>query len=113
MIWSSRKDGGFPDSCRSALRRRGVPGVLVENDVRHWNEPIGSARAIAKYGAHRAAQCLAGFYSRRIPLIIAETDELKAMLAAERGVAPACIEVVGLGVDHELFRPSGSGIQPQ
>ena len=45
------------------------------------------------------------FYSRRIPLIIAETDELKLMLAAERGVAPACIEVVGLGVDHELFRP--------
>ena len=45
------------------------------------------------------------FYSRRIPLIIAETDELKLMLAAERGVTPACIEVVGLGVDHELFRP--------
>jgi glycosyltransferase involved in cell wall biosynthesis len=27
------------------------------------------------------------------------------MLVAERGVSPACIEVVGLGVDHELFRP--------
>ena len=89
----------------SALRRQGVPGVLVENDVRHWSEPIGSARAVAKYGAHRAAQYLAGFYSRRIPLIIAETDELKAMLVGERGILPECIEVVGLGVDHDLFRP--------
>jgi D-inositol-3-phosphate glycosyltransferase len=48
---------------------------------------------------------VAGYYSRRIPLIIVETDELKAMLVAERGVSPAAIEVVGLGVDHELFRP--------
>ncbi|HSE87966.1 MAG TPA: glycosyltransferase family 4 protein [Candidatus Binatia bacterium] len=103
----------------SAFRRHGVPGVLVENDVRHWSEPIKSAGAIAKYGAHRAAQLLTGFYSRRIPLVIAETDELKAMLVAERGVAPECIEVVGLGVDHDLFRPlnqascrSALGIQP-
>ena len=103
----------------SAMGRHGVPAVLVENDVRFWSETIGSAGAIAKYGAHRAAQSLAGFYSRRIPLIIAETDELKVMLAAERGVTPACIEVVGLGVDHELFRPLDQassrnelGIQP-
>jgi glycosyltransferase involved in cell wall biosynthesis len=89
----------------SASQRQGVPGVLVENDVRHWSEPVQSARAVAKYGAHRAAQCLAGFYSRRVPLIIAETEELKAMLVSERGVAPERIEVVGLGVDHDLFRP--------
>jgi glycosyltransferase involved in cell wall biosynthesis len=89
----------------SAFRRHGVPGVLVENDVRHWSEPIKSTGAIAKYGAHRAAQCLAGFSSRRIPLVIAETEELKAMLIAQRGVAPECIKVVGLGVDHDLFRP--------
>ena len=104
----------------SALRRQGVPGVLVENDVRYWSEPIGTAGAIAKYGAHRAAQSLAAFYSRRIPMIIAETDELKLMLAAERGVTQACIEVVGLGVDHELFRPldqassrAALGIKPE
>ena len=89
----------------SACRRQGVPGVLVENDVHYWSESIGSAGAVAKYGAHRAAQCLARFYSRRIPLVIAETDELKNMLVAERGVRPECIEVVGLGVDHELFHP--------
>ena len=104
----------------SASRRQGVPGVLVETDVRHWSEPIGSPRAVVKYGTHRAAQCVASFYSRRIPLIIAETDELKAMLVAERGVAPECIEVVGLGVDHDLFRPldqarsrNALGILPQ
>jgi glycosyltransferase involved in cell wall biosynthesis len=89
----------------SASRHQGVPSVLVENDVRFWSESMESAGAVAKYGAHRAAQCLAGFYSRRIPMVIAETDELKAMLIAERGVTPERIEVVGLGVDHELFRP--------
>jgi glycosyltransferase involved in cell wall biosynthesis len=89
----------------AAFGRQGVPGVLVENDVRHWSEPIRSAGAIAKYGAHRAAQFLSGFYSRRVPVVIAETEELRAMLVAQRGVAPECIKVVGLGVDHDLFRP--------
>lgn len=89
----------------AASRRQGIHGVLIENDVRYWSEPIGNAGALAKYSAHRAAQYLAGFYSRRIPLVIAETDELKAMLVAERHITPESIEVVGLGVDHELFRP--------
>jgi glycosyltransferase involved in cell wall biosynthesis len=38
-------------------------------------------------------------------MVIAETEELKAMLVARRGVTPQCIKVIGLGVDHELFRP--------
>ena len=103
----------------AAFGRHGVPAVLMENDVHYWSESVGSVRSMAKYGAHRAAQRLAGFYSRRIPLVIAETDELKAMLVANRGVPPERIEVVGLGVDHELFRPldqatcrNGLGIQP-
>ena len=37
--------------------------------------------------------------------IIAETDELKAMLVRQRGIAPDQIAVVGLGVDHTLFYP--------
>jgi glycosyltransferase involved in cell wall biosynthesis len=89
----------------SVFRRQGVPVALIENDVHHWSERVASARAVARYGAHRAAQCVAGYYSRRIPLIIVETDELKSILVRERGVSPACIEVVGLGVDHEIFRP--------
>jgi len=103
----------------AAFHRQGVPGVLVENDVRYWSESIGTAGAVAKYSAHRAAQCLAGFYSRRIPAVIAETEELKAMLVSERGVTPEFIEVIGLGVDHDLFRPLSQascrnvlGIQP-
>jgi glycosyltransferase involved in cell wall biosynthesis len=89
----------------AAFQRRGVPSVVVENDVRHWNEPIGSVRAAARYGAHRAAQCLAAYCSRRAPLVIAETQELKSMLVARRAIAPERIEVVELGVDHSLFRP--------
>jgi glycosyltransferase involved in cell wall biosynthesis len=89
----------------SAFRRRGVPAVLVESDARHWSEPLEDLRAIGRYSAHRAAQYLAGFYSRRIPAVIAETEELKAMLVAERGMKPQRIEVVELGVDHDLFRP--------
>lgn len=89
----------------SAFRRHGVPGILVENDVRHWSEPIASLRTLAKYGTHSVAQCLAGFCSRRASLIIAETDELKSMLVAKRRMAPKSIEVVELGVDHTLFRP--------
>jgi glycosyltransferase involved in cell wall biosynthesis len=89
----------------AAFARQAVPAVLVENDVRYWSDSLGSIRGVAKYGAHKAAQCIAGFYSRRIPLIIAETDELKTMLVETRGVAAQSIEVVGLGVDHDLFRP--------
>jgi glycosyltransferase involved in cell wall biosynthesis len=89
----------------AACRRRGMPAAVVENDVRHWSESVHSARALARYGAHRAAQFVAGYCSRRVPLIIAETDELKATLVAERGISPERIEVAGLGVDHELFRP--------
>src|SRR6266508_3091178 len=89
----------------SACRRHGLPAVIVENDVRHWNEPLGSARAIANYGTHNVAQCLAGFCSRRASMVIAETEELKSMLVAKRAIAPECIEVVELGVDHTLFRP--------
>jgi len=89
----------------SAFRRHGVPAVVVENDVRHWSEPIGNVRAMAKYVVHSLAQCLAGFCSRRVPMVIAETEELKSMLVAKRDIAPDCIEVVELGVDHNLFRP--------
>jgi glycosyltransferase involved in cell wall biosynthesis len=104
----------------SVFCRHGVPGVLVENDMRHWSESVGNVRSLARYGAHSAAQGLSRFYSRRIPLVIAETDELKAMLVASRGVKPEKVEVVGLGVDHELFRPldqascrNALGIEPK
>jgi glycosyltransferase involved in cell wall biosynthesis len=88
-----------------AFRSRGVAGALVENDLRHWSEPLSGLRAVVKYGLHRAAESVAGSCSRRAPLIIAETEELKAMLVEQRGVSPDQVEVVELGVDHSLFRP--------
>lgn len=87
------------------LARAGVPSVLIENDVRYWAEPVRSPRALAKWLAHGAAQLVAGHCSRRLPLIIAETAELKDALVAVRGIAPERIEVVALGVDHARFRP--------
>ena len=95
----------------SAFRRRGVPSVVIENDVRYWHEPIRSARAIAKYGMHGAAQGVAAFCSRRTALVIAETEELKAMLIARRKLAPENVEVVELGVNHSVFRPMNQSIQ--
>jgi glycosyltransferase involved in cell wall biosynthesis len=89
----------------NAFRLRGVPGILVENDVYRWNEPVTNPRTVIKYLLHSAAQVVARSYSRRVPMIITETEELKAMLIKQRGIAPDQIKVVGLGVEHSLFRP--------
>ena len=84
---------------------QGVPAVLVENDARWWSEPLRDPRTIARFVMHSAAQRLAGRYSRTLPLIIVETEELKTALAVQRGVDPARVRVVTLGVDHSLFAP--------
>jgi|SRR5262245_8178132 len=89
----------------AACARQGLPGALVENDTRCWSGAFRSFRTIGQYTLHRTAESLASFYSRRAPLVIAETEELKAMLVTHRGISPDRIEVVGLGVDHALFRP--------
>jgi glycosyltransferase involved in cell wall biosynthesis len=88
-----------------AFRRKGVPGALIENDVRFWSEPLHDLRTIAKYALHSTAQCVAGTCSRHAPVVIAETEELKTLLIEHRRVPPERIEVVELGVDHTLFRP--------
>jgi glycosyltransferase involved in cell wall biosynthesis len=90
-----------------AFARHGVPGVLVENDVRSWSEGLGSARALVKLGAHLAAGAVVRHHRRRLP-IIAETDELREMLI-RRGAPMDRVEVIGLGVDHRLFRPREQG----
>lgn len=89
----------------AAFRRRGVPGVLVENDVRLWTERVTGVSAAAKYGLHMLSQWVSATCCRRVPVVIAETDELKALLVGRRGLAPDRVEVVGLGVDHDLFHP--------
>jgi glycosyltransferase involved in cell wall biosynthesis len=79
--------------------------ALIENDVRFWNEPVGDIRALARFLAQRAAQSVAARCSRSVPLIIAETEELKEALVDLRGVEAGRIAVVELGVDHDMFRP--------
>ncbi len=89
----------------AAFRAHGVPGILIENDVRHWHEPVQDVRAMAKYVLHLAAQGVAGAASRRMPLIISETHELKTMLVEQRGIDESRVAVIGLGVDHHRFYP--------
>jgi glycosyltransferase involved in cell wall biosynthesis len=89
-----------------AFLRAGVPAALVENDVRRWTEPVRSVTGLSKFALHVAADRVARGASRRLPLVIAETPELKALLVARRGLAPERIHVVGLGVDHALFAPA-------
>jgi glycosyltransferase involved in cell wall biosynthesis len=87
------------------FRRKGIPGVLIENDVRFWTEPLTNLNTVAKYILHSAAHRVASRCSQRASVVIAETQELKSMLVEHRGLCPERIEVVGLGVDHALFRP--------
>lgn len=88
-----------------AFRRHGVPGILIENDVRQWSGAMNGAGGLIRYGLHGVTQLISGIASRRAPLIIAETEELRNMLVERRRIAPERLVVVGLGVDHHRFRP--------
>jgi glycosyltransferase involved in cell wall biosynthesis len=85
------------------FRRYGVPGVVIENDIRTWSEPIRDARTLVRFGSHLASRAVVRRHRPRLP-IIAETDALKAMLV-RRGADADRVEVIGLGVDHRLFQP--------
>ncbi len=89
----------------TAARRAGVPALVVENDVRMWNEPIRGVVGLGKYLLHRSAEHVAASACRSLPVVIAETAAMKARLAALRAIPADQIEIVGLGVDHALFRP--------
>ena len=88
----------------NAFEKRGTPGVLVENDVRHWSSNVHGLRSSGRFLGHHVAQRIAGYYSRRVPVVIAETQELRRQLTTYRGVSDDRIEVVGLGVDGHLFQ---------
>lgn len=88
-----------------AFARCGTPVVLIENDARWWNEPLRDLRSLARFAAHLAAQRVARRCSCSLPLVIAETEQLKSALIAERHLRPECVQVVPLGVDHARFRP--------
>ena len=85
----------------SYCRRHGVLGVPVENVVPN---PGHVARGnLTKLARLQVGRWLAGRYLRQAPLIIAETEFLKADIAANWRVAPERIAVVDLGVDRRCF----------
>jgi glycosyltransferase involved in cell wall biosynthesis len=86
-------------------QRRGLPGAVVENVARVWNEPLRIPRDFMRYLWHQLSQAQVGRYLRRAPMIIAETEELKRTIIQRWSLSPEQIEVVGLGVDHSIFRP--------
>ena len=81
----------------------GIPGVPVENVVpsaaRHRDA------GLAKRLRVELGRRLAGPALRRVPVVLAETEQLKAQIVEVWGVAPERVLVVPLGVDRELFRP--------
>jgi glycosyltransferase involved in cell wall biosynthesis len=86
-------------------QRRGPPGIVIENVVRVWNEPLRIPRDFMRFLSYQLAQALVGHYLRRAPMIIAETEELKRTITRRWTLAPQHVEVVGLGVDHSIFKP--------
>lgn len=83
--------------------RLGIPGVPVENVVpsaaRHRDA------GLAKRVRVEAGRRLAGPALRRVPVVVAETEELKDAIVRVWGVSPERVAVVPLGVDRGLFRP--------
>lgn len=81
--------------------RRGLPGAVVENLVR-VADPAAPPLARLRHALvrRRVARDLAG------ATVVAETEELKEALVAHMRLDPARVHVVGLGVDHALFRPA-------
>jgi glycosyltransferase involved in cell wall biosynthesis len=102
------KSWRFSGFVSAAFGRQAVPCAVVENHERHWCEPIRSVRAAAKRVMFGLQRRVVQHYLRRAPLIIAETDALKNALVQRSGVDPTRIEVVGLGLNHDLFRPQSS-----
>ena len=89
----------------SLCQHRGVPGVVVENIARTWNEPLQNPKDLIRCIRYWLSQKLVGRYLREASLIIAETQTLKDTLLQRWHISAGSIEVVGLGVDHGLFRP--------
>lgn len=89
-----------------AFQKHGIPGVLVENLVRIHKEPPHNLKGLNKYFRHCLSQAIVRHYARKAPVIIAETDELKAAITDLWGIAGSRVEVAGLGVDSRLFRPT-------
>jgi len=86
------------------FRKRGIAGAPVKNwiaGVRSGGDGPGLRTARLAFGAW-----LEGRLLRRIPCVVAETDVLKEAMVRRWRLDPGHVEVIGVGVDRELFRPS-------
>lgn len=97
----------------AVYQKQGVPGVLVENMVRVWNEPINSFHSLICFWRYKTAQFLIGRYLKTVPAVIAETEALKKAILRRWQVNAQKISVVDLGVDHQLFRPMDQNLARQ
>lgn len=93
---------GYLAHCVAA---NGGVGVIVENDARCWTDSRLDPRTMLKWVLHSGAQRVAGHYSARSLLVIAETEELRQQLHQVRRIPLQKIKVVPLGVNHHLFHP--------
>ncbi|MEP6688245.1 MAG: glycosyltransferase [Gemmatimonadales bacterium] len=80
--------------------QRGIPAVpIVERQPpAHWREPLIVGRSWLVFGA-------TGRYLRRAPVVMADSDDLKAAIVRRWRVAPDRVVVAGTGVDRTRFVP--------
>ncbi len=84
-------------------RERRTPTAVVENLVRVWSRGFRAPRDLLGWARHRVVRAAVGRWMRKADLIIAETTPLARALVRHLDVRS--VEVVGLGVDHQRFRP--------
>jgi len=84
-------------------RRRRVPCLPVKNWVAGGGP--SSQQGLAKRLRAAVASELEGRLLRRAPAIVVETEFLKSAAVSRWNLEPGRIDVIGLGVDRELFRP--------
>ena len=86
------------------IPRTSRPEVVTLFDVQHLDMPEFFSRSERRYRrwAYEGA-------ARRATLVITSSAYSKERLVESAGVDPGRVEVVHLGIDHELFTPDGSG----
>jgi glycosyltransferase involved in cell wall biosynthesis len=80
------------------------PAVVSLLDIQHVFFPSFFSRAELAYRRVAYGQSL-----RRARKVIAISEHVKATAVERMGLEPDLVEVIHLGLDHELFRPDESG----
>lgn len=89
----------------AAFQRHGVPGAAVMGTVRTAYSPIHGVRDLSRLVTVRLRHALSWRRLRAVPCIIAETEQMKSALVRHLEIPAERVRVVGLGLDHSVFRP--------